>query len=339
MEPHNAWSLDYHLRTDFDFSKLSGLNASILVAQALSMGISVEVLEEKFLSLRRGDKEVLFRDADNTTLSYLAATIVRDKRLTRLFLERGQVPVPKGKAFSPQDTEGIQRFVAEIGSVVIKPADGECGQNVYCGVTSDNINGVLSDVQRQKSPQIVEEFVQGQEYRIFATVRGDISVILRRPASVLGDDKKTIADLVEEKNEDRQEKGEFPITSPYSKIKIDDVVRFNLASQGFGVDYVPKHGERTYLRSNSNLSTGGDSIAIEMEEIDLPVRDVVQKIFLAIPGLSYAGIDLITPDIKHSGPFWIIEINEDPGLRGMAFPYQGKAYNPAKALLDLAFEG
>jgi D-alanine-D-alanine ligase-like ATP-grasp enzyme len=62
------------------------------------------------------------------------------------------------------------------------------------------------------------------------------------------------------------------------------------------MSHVPAPGEIVILRSVCNLSAGGDSIDVTDEAhpgfIDIAIRGV-----RAIPGVEYAGVDLITPDI------------------------------------------
>ena len=85
-----------------------------------------------------------------------------------------------------------------------------------------------------------------------------VGILHRVPANVLGDGVKTIRELVELKNQNPL-RGKGYVT-PLEKINLGENEAIFLKQQNKNFDYVPLAGETVYLRENSNISTGGDSI-------------------------------------------------------------------------------
>ena len=123
-------------------------------------------------------------------------------------------------------------------------------------------------------------------------------------------------------------------------VNLGNIEKSNLKEKGLTPKSVPKKGEKVFLRYNSNLSTGGDSIDIT-EQLHPSIKKIAMKVLKSISGLRYAGIDLVikTPLSSPLGPedYRIIEVNNMPGIRGHHMPCKGKARNPAGAILDLVF--
>jgi hypothetical protein len=109
-----------------------------------------------------------------------------------------------------------------------------------------------------------------------------------------------------------------------------------LTSQGKDICYTPQNGETVFLRENSNISTGGDSIDFT-DEISEQYKIIAINSAKAV-GAKICGADIIIKDIKakpdknnHS----IIELNFNPALHIHDFPYQGLNRHVEKKVLDL----
>ena len=141
-------------------------------------------------------------------------------------------------------------------------------------------------------PVLVEKHFDGNDFKAFV-VRDDlVSVTQRKAANVVGDGVATIRELIERKNGIRAENAylcDYPIPT---KLKALDL----LASAGLTMSHVPASGEIVVLRSACNLAAGGDSIDVT-EEVHPGFVDIAIRAVRAIPGVEYAGLDLIAPDI------------------------------------------
>jgi len=179
----------------------------------------------------------------------------------------------------------------------------------------------------------VEEFIEGPEYRFLVIGDEVVAVCNRVPANVKGDGISSIAQLVEEKNRDPR-RGEGHKT-PLEKIQMSAIEKEILATNGLTFESIPAKGQLVYLRKNSNISTGGDS---------LDTTDIVHPEFkeIAIRSAKAAnavicGIDIISSQIeKKPDPahYAILEINFNPVLYIHEFPYQGLARPVGKKVLQ-----
>lgn len=107
---------------------------------------------------------------------------------------------------------------------------------------------------------LIEEFIEGKEYRVFVIGDEVVGVLHRVPANVTGNGKDSIRRLIEEKNQDPlRGKG---YRKPLEKIKISTHEEMFLKQQGLDFDSVLEDGQIVFLRENSNISTGGAIVLI-----------------------------------------------------------------------------
>jgi glutamate--cysteine ligase len=143
-----------------------------------------------------------------------------------------------------------------------------------------------------------------------------------------------IKELVDEKNKNPM-RGKGHIT-PLEKINIGPMEENNLSSQNKDISYVPDDGEIVYLRENSNISTGGDSIDFT-DDIDEEYKKIAVDATKAVDA-KICGVDIIIQDVNakpdknnHS----IIELNFNPVLYPHNFPYKGQNRHVENKVLDL----
>jgi len=91
-----------------------------------------------------------------------------------------------------------------------------------------------------------------------------------------------------------------------------------------------------YLRENSNISTGGDSI--DFTDIVHPsYKEAAVRAAKAV-GARICGADIIIPDVNSpaaAGAFSIIELNFNPALHIHDFPHTGVNRKVEAKVLDL----
>ncbi len=86
---------------------------------------------------------------------------------------------------------------------------------------------------------------------------------------------------------------------------------------------MPEEGETVYLRGNSNISTGGDSVDMteKMPETFKRVAEAGAK----AAGAVFCGVDLMIEDYEdEDSDFGIIELNFNPMMSMHAYPMTGK---------------
>ncbi len=153
------------------------------------------------------------------------------------------------------------------------------------------------------------------------------------PANVIGDGERTITELVTEKNKDLlRGKGH---KKPLEKINLGESESMFLESQGLNFGYIPSKEERIYLRENSNISTGGDSIDCT-DIISEAYKEIAIK-SARVVGSSLCGVDMMIEDIENDPTdynYGIIELNFNPAVHIHSYPYKGKNRKIGDKILD-----
>ena len=87
---------------------------------------------------------------------------------------------------------------------------------------------------------------------------------------------------------------------------------------------VPKEGEVVYLRENSNISTGGDSIDFT-DDIDDSYKAIAVEAAKAL-NVKITGLDMMIQDIHAPATpdnYAIIEMNFNPAIHIHCYPFKG----------------
>ncbi len=316
------------------------LSTQIVIAEALRRSIDVEVLDAKdnFIRLRKGERTEYVKQATKTSLdSYIAPLIMENKEVTKLILREHGIRVPDGISVGSVQ-EGMAewaRFAEK--DMVAKPKSTNFGIGVSIlkvGHSADAYRRALELAFEHDDAVMLEEFAPGREYRFLVVGDEAAAVLYRVPANVRGDGERSITELVREKNLDPL-RGVGYVT-PLEKIKLGEVEQQYLLIQGKDFHTVPAMDEVVYLRENSNISTGGDSIDCT-DEMAEGYKHIAVRAAQAV-GARICGVDMIVPDLRAepgTGSYSIIELNFNPALHIHTFPYQGVNRQVAGKLLDL----
>ncbi len=316
------------------------LSTQMVIKEAMNRGIEIVVLDwdDNFIRLKKGDRIEYLKQATRTSIdTYISPLIMENKMVTKLILRDKGLSVPDGVAIKRTDDhkEKILRFWGK--DIVIKPKSTNFGQGVVIlknTYTENDVVNALEQAFKYDHSVLIEEFISGKEYR-FLVIGDDVVAILHRvPANVTGDGKHSIAELVDEKNKDPL-RGKGYVT-PLEKINLGLIEKEYLAFQGKEFDTIPKNNETVYLRENSNISTGGDSIDFTDDIID-EYKAIAVKAAKSV-GAKICGADIIIHNINEKpskGNHSIIELNFNPALHIHDFPYKGRNRQVEKKVLDL----
>jgi cyanophycin synthetase len=269
----------------------------------------------------------------------LGVELAGDKEATKIMLQRLGIPVPKGEVI--RRFESLEGAIADVGGfpIVLKPLDGNHGRGISLNITSLQQAGIAYDRAKAESKDgsiLVEQYCRGQDFRVLVVDGKVVAVAERVPAHVVGDGCLTIAQLVEQTNQDgRRGDGHDNILT---RIKVDQASLELLESQGYNLESILSPGQICYLKATANLSTGG--IAIDRSDEIHPENIWLCERAARLVQLDIAGIDISAPDLsrpmRENGGV-IVEINAAPGLRMHLQPSQGKARNVAIPIVDMLF--
>ncbi|MEA2675280.1 MAG: cyanophycin synthetase [Chloroflexota bacterium] len=316
-----------------------GPSTQAILDEAASRDIPYLRLDRHSLvQLGHGVHQQRIRATMTSRTSGIAVDIASDKNLTNRLLDSAGLPVPKSEVvFTADATVAAAKRVGL--PCVVKPLDGNHGRGVHLNLrTEEEIRAAFDGARRESrsGDLVVETFVTGNDYRCLV-IGGKVAAIAERvPASVVGDGKHTVRQLVDQTNADpRRGIGHEKVLT---RIKIDDAAAALVQAQGFGLDQVPPKGQRVKLALTGNMSTGGTSIdrTIEAHPDNVEIAEMAARVV----GLDVAGIDFICPDItvpvRETGGA-IVEVNAAPGFRMHTHPTEGEPQYVAKPVIDLLF--
>ncbi|UHQ22716.1 cyanophycin synthetase [Lysobacter sp. 5GHs7-4] len=267
---------------------------------------------------------------------HIAVELASDKEETNKILASLGLPVPRQELVT--DAAGAVRAARRLGgAVVTKPYNGNHGRGITINISGeDEIRAGFEAAREHSRSVIVETYVGGDDHRLLV-INGELIAATRRtPGHVVGDGKRSIAELVEAVNQDpRRGVGHEKVLT---RLELDAQAVLMMERVGYTAESVPADDEVVYLRSTANLSTGGT--ATDVTDIIHPDnRDMAVRAVRAI-GLDVGGVDFISPNIaesyKNAGG-GICEINAAPGFRMHVAPSEGTPRDAAGPVIDMLF--
>ncbi|MEZ2457751.1 acylphosphatase [Salinicoccus roseus] len=287
----------------------------------------------KLFSLASEDKAHFFYRSRGDMVSNEAVDIGTDKERTKQYLEKAGVPVPEGFGFtSDDDAETVaETLFKKPGPFVLKPRFGSLGKGVATDIQSpeaflDNLAYIKKTFDY--TDFLVEQHIDGEEMRVYVVGDEAIAATKRIPANVTGDGRTSIEQLINDKNELRKEN---PHTAT-RLITIDERLKDYLSRQNFDLHDIIDAEQTVYLKGESNMSSGGDSVDVT-DDISPEVQRVAVEAVKAIPGLLHAGVDMIVDKDQAV----VIEVNSTAGTALHTFPIHGTHRNIAEKIIDYYF--
>ena len=319
------------------------LSTQAVIEDAMKIGLKVQVIDEndQFLRLEYKGKIEYVKNGNMTSKdSYISPLIMENKIVTKKILDEQGFRVPRGYEISNLE-EAVKIFnYVKNKPIVIKPKSTNFGLGISIfkhGTTSlDDYSKAIKFALKEDKDVLIEEFIEGTEYRFFVIEGKTKAVLLRVPANVEGDGKHTIRELVKIKNGNPL-RGDAKKT-PLKKIELGEIEELQLKEQGFNFETVLENGEIAYLRENSNISTGGDSIDMT-DEVHQSYKELAVKITDAMMA-KVCGVDLIIPNIKKEATkenYGVIEANFNPMMMMHIYPHQGKSRRLSLDILKMLF--
>jgi GNAT-family acetyltransferase (TIGR03103 family) len=281
--------------------------ARIIADEARRRGIVVEVIDAEggFLRLIYGGREVVTRESLSELTSGVAVSWCDDKRVTRRLLAAAGLAVPQGVAASTEQADVA--FLDEVGEVVVKPARGEQGRGITVGVTDpDHLARAVAEARAHCPDVLLEACHHGEDVRVVVIDHEVVAASIRRPATVVGDGRHTIEELIR-----AQSRRRAAATGGESTIPLDQGTVDTVAAAGWSLDDVLPESETLAVRRTANLHTGGTIHDVTADlHPELAEAAVRASRVLDLP---VTGLDLLVAAVDQPD-YVIIEANERPGL-------------------------
>jgi len=331
-----------NLQGIFRNSVYGGPTVYSLLRAAYDKNIPTFYLEnEGLMQYGYGKKQIRGVATTFTCDSQLDSDFTCRKDDCKAFLADFGFPVPRGEIVSSV-SEALS-IAADIGyPVAVKPVVGHKGIGVTANVQDGTelkfafdraVDAIASGAS---TSVIIEKSITGADFRLLCVDGKFVAATERRPASVVGDGKSAIAELIERENATDARK-DTP-TSALGKIQTDGAMEMYLSEQGLSINSILEAGRTVYLRKVANLSAGG--LSIDATRIMHPDNIILTQDIAQHLGLTCLGIDVIARDISKSwkdGDFGIIEINAAPGIFMHLKPSIGESIDVPSRILETFF--
>lgn len=297
----------------------------------LCLPVGAEVFFFRFQGLSRGS----FATGPQAWINGDTRHLLADKQRTKDRLAAVGIPTPPGRSFAaPAIAEALLYAADCSGELCVKPVRGSLGDLVFPALrTAEEIVEACQAVAAVHDGILVERSMPGQLWRFLYVRPAVVGVKHSRPASVLGDGRSTVAELIEAKHRERAERrvvGHFPIPDGHARA-------FMLERQGLTPDSVVEAGRRVFLHPASNGAVGADSIA-RPGAIHPSYAEAMLRACEAFPELLTAALDVMIRDPAQpasANGYAVLEINSNPGLLPYHHPWEGPPQDVAGALVEL----
>lgn len=344
-----AETLSHKVEADFDFpyelrrfikfsqSKQFGPSTQSLIDAAAERNVPyLRLNEQSLVQFGYGKHQKRIQATITSETTHIAVQLASDKAMTNNILDSLGLPVPKQRNI--RSKAEVLRAAREVGyPVVVKPLDGNHGRGISINLTTPEQVETAYDVAREvASVVIVESYITGDDHRLLVVNGKLVAASKRVPGHVVGDNKHTIAELIDIVNSDpRRGVGHEKVLT---KLELDYQAQVLMEKEGYTASTILPEGKICYLRDTANLSTGGTAIDLT-DQIHPDNRDMAERAVRAI-GLDVGGVDFLIPDLSqsyHDVGGAIVEVNAAPGFRMHVAPTEGKPRDVAGAVLDMLF--
>ena len=328
--------LIYQLKKIRDASLL-GPSTEAIVKEAERRGIPhIRLNEHSYVQLGHGRYQRRIQATLMDSTSALGVEIADDKEYTKKLLGNMGIPVPEG--ISADDPAEALAAAAKLGyPVVVKPLVGNHGRGITINVQDEEeLSAAYHRAKKVCDGVLVEKLLTGSDFRILVVNGKFAAAALREPAFIIGDGSSPVQELIAKVNQDPQ-RG-IGHEKNLTQITVDAMTERILAFKDLSLKSVLPAGEKLYLKSTANLSTGGTALNVT-ENVHPLVKLMAERISRII-GLDVIGIDIIAPTLqeplqKNIGG--VVEVNAAPGFRMHLNPTEGKPINVAVPVVDMLF--
>ena len=291
----------------------SGKNTLPMLVTANRLGIPWDRVHGNVYSLGQGAKARWFDSSLSDRTPGISVQLAQQKHAAAAVLRRHWLPVPRHQLVRSED-EALAA-AAKIGfPVVVKPANLDRGIGVAAGLRdADSVARAYRAAVRHSQLILVEKHAEGRDHRIHVFEGEVFRVRHRIPGGVTGDGNSTVEQLLQALNADPR-RGAPGSHAELIRIDLDQEALDLLRERRLEPAQVPAAGEFVQLRRIANVSVGGVSLPVAIDDVHPDNLALATRAVAALK-LDLAAVDLLIPDIRRS---WlevgaaICEVNARP---------------------------
>ena len=247
----------------------------------------------------------------------IALRLAGDKPAMHELLSAAGVPVPPHILVRARDARAAEEFVAAHESCVAKPARNTgSGSGVTGGIaaSSDLLAARFRSGRYDAEQLLLEAVVPGSEFRLLVLGGTPLGAVLRRPPSVVGDGRSTVAELVAAENARRRRARGWAAIWP---LTLDVDALLTLRSQGLTPSSVLPDGQAARVHLGSSQGSDRDADVLDVDDAGLAgVRAAAMAVAAAFDA-DYFSVEVLTYDpsvpLQQSNGA-VIEVNTTPGI-------------------------
>lgn len=309
------------------------LKTLLIEEAAIARGYATRRLNNVVVIVEIAGRSIPFRHMNGPASSAVGQELCDEKHLARELLRAEGIEVAESQLMSLHELAAAVSFAQTVGyPVVIKPTNSSRGHGVTTNITTDEgLRQAIITAGGRTRRVLIEKHFFGEDFRFFVVDGRVISVTHRVRANLVGDGIRPIRELIAAKNRERQQNRYLC----NCLIPTEERLLTRMVRDGYTLDSVPREGKTVTLRDQSNLSAGGDSV--DVTDICHPAyKELAIRAVGAIPGMRYAGLDLLTKDVtREPAPhdYIVGEIEFSPAPLAH-YPVVGKPRDMAGAILD-----
>ena len=308
----------------------------IMKESAQKLNIPFKINNRKSITLFNNHKDITFRNYINSINSKDGINLSKNKFKCSLHLKDNNIPVPNPQLVNNLNKNNINDVINNIKinfPLVIKPVEGTGGKYVFVNIKSkEKCKEILNIfLDRKINNILIEEYIQGKDYRILCYKDNVLDVIERVPPFVEGDGINNIKDLVHDKNKKNN------ITNRgFHSIKIN---KQYLDENGYDENTILEKNKKLVVNPASNFHNGGYPKRVPLDSIHPDNISMFSRINKLL-NLNLSGIDCLIPDITKSHKEVggaINEVNKFPNFDIHYYADNKKSLDTAIDFLKLYF--
>jgi cyanophycin synthetase len=303
------------VRRDTEAREVPGraaLYRSLWEDAAAACGAAVEDRGDGFLAISRAGRRTLVWNNQVPLDNPVTLAFAAHKGASGRALAEAGLPVPEQAGYTVADLGPARRFLEGGASCVVKPGSGTgAGAGVTCGVrTEDDLRRASARASRWSERLVVEQQAEGREYRVLVLDGQVLGTIVRRPPTLVGDGRSTVAALVAAENRRRvAAEGRAGLW----RMALDLDALLDLARQGLAPRAVPAEGTSFTVGVTANENGPADNETVAAP----PALARTAAAAAEALGLRLASVEVVTPDpavpLPTAGGV-VVEVNGTPGL-------------------------
>ena len=229
--------------------------------------------------------------------------IAKNKPLTNNILLKNNIPTPKNIII---DNENKFEFINanKYFPCVLKPVDGMQGKDVFTHIDNQTeFDSILNKLLKKYDKIMLENLVNGNNYRIFVFNDKVMDVIEREKPYIIGNGKNSVKELIDIKNKILEDKNLFIVKYLDEKL---------INQQGYKINDIVKNNHKIFITNTVNFHNGANAKRVSLNDIDKSNIELFIKAHKLI-GLECSGVDYMSDNIRipyYKNNGHIIEMND-----------------------------